>query len=190
MSEYYQKLIDAAISCGASKAVVIGAEKIVLSADFFDACKKNSCGNFGKCWMCPPDVGPITEWMEKIRTFPHALWYQTIGELEDSFDVEGMAEAGAKHAALSQKLRRELSSLLPARTLHLTRGGCGVCERCAKRDNEPCRYPDLAMPSVESCGVNVYKTTEGTGLKYINGPDTVTYFGMILFDDGEENCHA
>ena len=186
MSVRYEELVGAALRLGATKAVVIEREKIVLSADFFDACKQNSCGNFGKCWMCPPDVGPITEWMEKVRSFPHALWYQTVGELEDSFDVEGMAEAGKRHAALAQTMRKELAPLLPARTLHLTRGGCGGCERCAKRDNEPCRFPELAMPSVESCGVNVYKTTEGTGLAYINGANTVTYFGMILFDDTEE----
>ena len=43
--------------------------------------------------------------------------------------------------------------------------------------------PDLAMPSLESYGVNVYQTAQQAGLAYINGQDTVTYFGMVLWGD-------
>ena len=189
MSISYENLIQTALTAGATKAVVIDVDRIVLSASFLDACKSNSCGNYGKCWICPPDVGPIEEWMEKIRSFPRALFWQTIDDIEDSFDIEGMGEVSRHHIVTAQKLRRLLADTLPAgmRTLHFACGGCSLCERCAKRDNEPCRHPDLAMPSLEGSGVDVYKTTSGTGMKYVNGVNTVTYFGMALFDDTEEN---
>lgn len=67
-------------------------------------------------------------------------------------------------------------------------GGCRICDTCAKRDNLPCRYPDKALPSLESYGVDVYRTTEPTPLKYINGQNTVTFFGMVLFTDGVEQA--
>lgn len=67
--------------------------------------------------------------------------------------------------------------------LHLGAGGCKVCPTCAKREGQPCRYPENAMPSLESCGVNVYNTAKAAGLKYINGQNTVTYFGMVLWNE-------
>jgi hypothetical protein len=36
---------------------------------------------------------------------------------------------------------------------------------------------------LEGYGVDVYKTTMGTDLKYINGADTGTYFGMVLLSE-------
>jgi len=176
-----EKLLQLALDCGATKAVVLEQSQIVLNAEFRAACEMNSCGVYGKCWMCPPDVGPIEELMAKIRTFPRGVWYQTIGEIEDSYDFEGMTEVSNRHAAVSQRIREATPEGL--RVLHLTCGGCHVCARCAKLDGEPCRFPDRALPSVESYGVDVYNTTKGTGLKYINGANTVTYFGLLLFEE-------
>ena len=65
--------------------------------------------------------------------------------------------------------------------LHLGSGGCGVCETCAKRIGESCRFPKLAMPSLEAYGINVSALAKASGMKYINGQDTVTYFGAVLF---------
>ena len=119
--------------------------------------------------------------MAIIRKYKQALWYQTIGELEDSFDIEGMGEAKKKHIKLSYQLEEELKPLVGAH-LHLTCGGCGLCERCARVDDQPCRFPEKAMASLESYGVDVYQTTKSTSLKYINGQNTVTYFSALLFD--------
>ncbi len=176
-----EQLVQLALDCGATKAVIIEQEQIVLSAEFRAACEMNSCGVYGKCWMCPPDVGPIEEVMAKVRAFPRGVWYQTIGEIEDSFDFEGMTAVSDQHAALSQRIREALPKDM--RVLHLTCGGCHVCKRCAKLDDAPCRFPDRALPSVESYGVDVYNTTKGTDLKYINGANTVTYFGLLLFEE-------
>jgi predicted metal-binding protein len=61
-------------------------------------------------------------------------------------------------------------------------GGCRVCPVCAKKTDEPCRHPELAMSSLETYGINVSKLAASAGMKYINGKDTVTYFGAVLFD--------
>lgn len=182
----HQDLIQRALDCGATKATVITKEQIVLSAAFRDICAGNGCGLYGKCWMCPPDVGDIDVLMMQIQTYSHGLWYQTIRELEDSFDFEGMREAGYLHVVVSQKLRDAVEDILPDDALHLSCGGCRVCMRCAKLDGQPCRKPDKALASLEAYGIDVYQTTKDTDLKYINGPDTVTYFGLILFR--EEEC--
>lgn len=175
------EMISRVLDCGATKACIIRGDQVVTSETFFDICKSNSCGNFGRCWMCPPDIGDIHELIGKVHSYGQGLLYQTIGTLEDSFDIEGMQEAGFNHARVSQKVESALQGLVPEKHLHLSCGGCRLCERCAKRDNEPCRHPDKALPPMEGYGIDVYNTTKGTELKYINGQNTVTFFGIVLF---------
>jgi len=162
------------------KTAVIGKDQIVLSADFREICKSNACGNYGRCYMCPPDVGDIHELMRRLRTFDTAVMYQSVYPLEDSFDIEGMLAAGKAFNRISRKIHKEALKTLAQPFLHLAAGGCGNCETCAKRENLPCRDPDMALPSLEAYGVDVYQTSANAGLKYINGANTVTYFGMLL----------
>ena len=178
-----ERLIQTALDLGAAKAEVIDQGRIVLSADFFDICQSNACGRFNRCHTCPPDVADIDAVMATIRGYSRALVYQTISQLEDSFDWEGMQAASRNHTALSRRLRDAAADFLPENALHLTCGGCGYCEECTKERGLPCPFPEEAMASVESHGVDVYKTIQGTQLKYINGANTVTFFGMVLFGE-------
>ena len=91
-----------------------------------------------------------------------------------------MFEASHTHAQLSQRIHQAVKPLLGENFLHLSCGGCHLCETCAKKTGEPCRQPDKALAGLEGYGVDVYNTTKDTDLKYINGANTVTYFGMVL----------
>ena len=178
-----QKLLDTAYDCGVTKAAMITQEQIVTNEVFRSICESNQCGGYGRCWMCPPHIGPIEELMAELRRYPKAMLFQTIHEIEDSYDIEGMFEAGGVHAQVSQKLREAIIPLFKKPYLLLSCGGCHLCENCAIRTNEPCRFPDKALASLEGYGVDVYNTTKDTELKYINGQNTVTYFGMVLFSE-------
>ena len=167
---------------GADHAAVIAVKDITFDPIYRTYCEANTCGNYGRNWMCPPDVGDIHELMAELRTYSYAMVYQTVSELEDSYDFEGMMEAGARHNQLMAELRRRLAEEPLSRVLHLGAGGCRMCEVCGKRTGEPCRQPDLAVASLETYGVNVSKLATAAGMKYINGQDTVTYFGAVLFD--------
>ena len=176
----HDELIRRVLAAGAAKAAVIRGEDIVLSPTFRDICAGNACGKYGRCWMCPPHIGRIDELMARVRACGRGLLYQTIHEIEDSFDIEGMGEAAAKHARVSQAVNDAVKPLLPT-CLHLSCGGCNMCERCALADDEPCRFPDRALPPMEGYGIDVYNTAKPTGLKYINGQNTVTFFGIVLW---------
>ena len=86
----HEAWVRLALDCGAKKATIVEKNQIVLSAAFRDICAQNGCGVYGRCWMCPPDVGDIHVLMDDLKTYTHGLWYQSIGEIEDSFDIEGM----------------------------------------------------------------------------------------------------
>ena len=178
----FERIENLALSLGAYRASVIPVENIQTDAAFRDMCAANACGNYGRNWMCPPDAGDIHDLMAELRTYSYALVYQTVSELEDSYDFEGMMEAGARHNRLMVEIREKLADEPLARILHLGAGGCRMCEVCGKRTGEPCRHPDLAVASLETYGVNVSKLAPAAGMKYINGQDTVTYFGAVLFD--------
>ena len=180
--EMFDTITSLVLSLGAYRASVIPVENIQTDAAFRDMCAANICGNYGRNWMCPPDAGDIHDLMAELRTYSYALVYQTVSELEDSYDFEGMMEAGARHNQLMIKLRGQMAEVPLSRVLHLGAGGCRMCEVCAKRTDELCRHPDLAVASLETYGVNVSKLAPAAGMKYINGQDTVTYFGAVLFD--------
>lgn len=185
-TEMFETLSNAARTLGAYKAAVIDTKAIVLDRVFRDACASNACGMYGKCHMCPPDVGDIDRLMAEVAQYDYALVYQTVTPLEDSFDFEGMIRAKKQVYPLSQALRTVFADFGISHTLHLGAGGCGVCETCAKRTNEPCRFPETAMASLEAYGVDVSKLASAAGMHYINGQNTVTYFGAVLFSLNRE----
>ena len=174
------ELIRLTLAAGAKKATIIRTEDIMLSSVFRDICASNSCGKYGRCWMCPPDIGEIGELMARLKEYRHGLLYQTIYAIEDSFDIEGMGEAAVSHARVSQAVNDAVKPYLPG-CLHLSCGGCNLCERCAKLDDQPCRLPDKALPPMEGYGIDVYQTVKPTDLRYTNGQNTVTFFGIVLY---------
>ncbi len=174
-------LIALAKSVGFTNAELIDASNIVCDRKFREQCAVNACGVYGKCWMCPPDIGDIDELIEKVRSYPRGLLYQSIFELEDSFDFEGMVEGGRTQSQRSRELNRLLKEAGYTNYLHLSKGGCGNCSPCAKVKGEPCPFPEDALSSLEGYGINVSATAKNTSMKYINGVNTVTYFGIVLF---------
>lgn len=177
------ELVRAALEAGADKAAVIDISKVVVSESFRTTCEGNQCGNFGRNWSCPPYAdGDIQRMMEEVKSYQYCLLYQIIGQLEDSFDIEGMMEAGVRLSGLSQELSGKLPELICKPYLHLS-GSCRLCEKCARLTGEPCRHPEKALRSISGYGIDVYNTTSCTDLKYINGQDTVTNFGIVLFSE-------
>ena len=185
-SSLYEHLTTEALRLGATKAAVISASLVETDRRFRDMCASNACGMYGKCYMCPPDIGEIDALMDELRGYDHALVYQVVSELEDSFDYEGMVEAKKCTYPLAQSLREVFSDARLPKVLHLGAGGCGVCNPCAKRTGEPCRFPEKAMSSLEAYGINVSRLAAASGMKYINGQNTVTYFGAVFFCETEK----
>ncbi len=173
-------LIEKAIQFGAYRAYVIDVDKITFDEGLRNYCEVNYCGSFGKNYACPPDVGSVSVVIEKAKSYNKALIFQTIGQLEDSYDFEGMQEAASIHTDVSNKIDDEVKQQY-TNYLQLTVGGCSVCKTCAIVDSLPCRFPDRAVSSLEAYCMNVSTLAGLCNMKYINGKDTVTYFGAFLY---------
>ncbi len=167
------------IGLGASASGVVKVGDIIFAHEFRAACEQNSCGKYGTNWMCPPGVGEFEELKTQVGAYSHGIVFQTISQLEDSFDFEGMEQAKTAHTAVFHKIigfmrQQGLTSFLP-----LNAGECRVCQTCTYPD-APCRFPEQAVASIESYGIDVHALVTSCGLNYINGKDTVSYVGMVL----------
>ena len=148
--------------------------------EFRALCEKNTCGFYGACWTCPPDAGTLDELIARVRGYERALVFQTVYPLEDSFDIEGMHEASVRHNRLVQAVQAAAKAS-GEDCFVLGAGACGACNTCTKREGKPCRSPERAVVSLEACGVDVSQLAKLAELKYINGANTVTYFGVLLY---------
>ena len=157
----------------------IASSAIPFSPEVAEACRANRCGRYGTCWTCPPGVGTMEEWQERVLQYANGLVFTYKCQLEDSFDFEGMNEGRLKAMAI---LRRMMEALRQEGRPFLALGceGCDLCPSCSYPDN-PCRHPDRAVVSVEACGVNVVQLARDSGVRYYNGANTVTYFCILLY---------
>ena len=152
--------------------------QVVFSDEVRKLCAQNACGRYGKSWACPPGVGTLEECRSKCLAFSKVLVFSAHYPLEDSFDYEGM-QAG--HRAFQESCAAFASLLPKGRRLLLSNEGCGRCKTCTYPD-APCRFPQELSPPVESYGIRVDLLAKSAGIPYLNGANTVTYFGALFFE--------
>ncbi len=173
------EVIELAQNSGAMKAAEIDPAQIGFYRELRDMCAMNSCGNYGKNWGCPPGCGEMDDLTGLIRSFKNGVVYQLISPLEDSFDFEGMMAAGKQFAKITLAIKESMARS-GSGFMVLGAGGCSLCEHCAYPD-APCRFPEKKNVSVEACGIHVSELCGKVGLPYINGANTVTNTGLVVF---------
>ena len=177
MSGTVEKVIEILSNYNLNQYEEIDKNKIVFDNEVRKMCEANSCGRYKKTWMCPPGVGDIWDWKKRITEKNHTVLFNYVRNLEDSFDFEGMQEAAVEFKKIVSGINEAMSESGEDYLL-FGAGGCSVCQKCTYPD-EVCRFPKKAIPSIESCGVFVSKTAVPCGFKYINGTNTITYFGLL-----------
>lgn len=177
-----EALIKTIEKLGAHKAGSIEVSKIPFDKELRKSCELNYCGNYNKNWTCPPLLGEAEDLIARAKKYKTAFVYQTVSKIEDSFDYEGMVAALNRHKQVSEKITEYIKERINGGFLQLSAGGCLVCEICAAKENKPCRYPDKAVASLEAYCIYVSKLAELCKMNYINGQNTVTYFGAYLLN--------
>jgi len=93
--------------------------------------------------------------------------------------MEGMDKFKAACRLVHEKVRGHFSEFLI-----LSNEGCDLCKKCTYPD-APCRFPDRVHGSLEGYGIFVDQLARKAGINYINGKDTVTYFGGMAYHPDE-----
>ena len=127
------------------------------------------CGGYGACLTCPPhspDPATTRRLLDEYRTILllhlTSRWRkmrQVLPELERAAFLAGFHKAFA----------------MPS-------GPCFLCKTC---NLESCQHPELARPSMEACGIDVYRTARVSGLPIEVCADLdaeENYYGLLLLE--------
>ncbi|MFI3174050.1 MAG: DUF2284 domain-containing protein [Bacillota bacterium] len=179
IEEIRKKLLE----LGAVKTAVLPISEIPFEPEFRTFCESNACGKYKTSWSCPPHAGEVEDLIAHANSFSAVLVYQTIGEIEDSYDIEGMLEAGKVHEVLTRKIKNHCKDFGLQRYECLGSGSCDFCAECTAPNGEPCRFPEELIVSIDAYTVYVAELAKRCDMKYTNGENTVTYFGMVLMSE-------
>lgn len=176
--ENYAEIIKKAKEYGFSHIGELDCSTIELMQDVRSMCASGKCAKYDTNWACPPACGTIEECKEKVNNFKRGLIVQTTGELEDALDGEAMMETEAKHRENFMKFRSYLEGSYPG-MLALGAGCCSQCKTCAYPD-DPCRFPEKAISSMEAYGMLVTQVCQKNDIPYYYGDCTITYTSCYL----------
>lgn len=174
----YEELAVFAAEAGFTAWAPLDLATIELKPEVRDMCATNSCGMYGKRWSCPPGCGTLEECAAQLENYTHGILVQTVGDVEDGFDFEAMMEIEADHKDHVFEMRDALlSSGNPVLTI-----GAGCCTQCAKctYPDDPCRFPDKKISSMEAYGMLVLEVCKANHLQYYYGSDKMAYTSCFL----------
>ncbi|MDE7244782.1 MAG: DUF2284 domain-containing protein [Oscillospiraceae bacterium] len=140
---------------------------------------QTECPQYGKSWACPPGVGTVEACQERCLSYPHALLFTTMTEVDDIADIEATLATRSEHEAVTHQINRLMRGQ-GADTYPLSTESCAVCPECTCPD-APCRHPERMFPCVESHGILVTEIAERLGIDFQAGGNTVTWFSLILY---------
>lgn len=157
---------------------IIDTKDICFSTDVRKMCETNACQQYGKTWCCPPAVGSVEQCRERIGKYEKFILFSQKYHLEDSFDFEGMVNGLTQFKRTCRTLDEMLHPKIKDYFI-LSNEGCDLCKTCTY-PNAPCRFPDKAHHSLEGYGLLVSDLAKSANMHYVNGANTVTYFGALI----------
>ena len=173
-----KEIIAKAKEIGFEEAVVLDVSGLQTCEWVRSECASNKCKAYNNNWTCPPTCGTLEECAERMGHYQRGIVMQTVGQLEDTFDVEGFVETEKNHRSRIIEFNEYLHSVYPD-SLCLGAGGCRICAKC--NFPEPCRFPEKAISSMEGYGLFVTQVCKDNDLAYNHGPNTLTYTACALF---------
>lgn len=177
----YEQLAAIAEDMGFTAWVPLDVATIELKSEVRDMCAANSCGQYGKRWGCPPGCGTLEECAHRLKEYTWGILVQTCGEIEDGFDFDTMVETEANHKARFIKMY-EVLRMQKEKVLAIGAGCCTQCASCTYPE-QPCRFPDRLVSSMEAYGMLVLDVCKSNGLQYYYGSDRIAYTSCFLLAD-------
>lgn len=128
------------------------------------------CDGFGMCLTCPPYSPEPQRTQEILHSYTQAilLW---------------QPESWQNLRRTCAELERELFLLGYYKAFAMPSGPCDACDPCPRE--YPCRHPELARPSMEACGIDVYATARKFGFPIDVVRDRscrANYYGLVLVE--------
>ena len=156
------------------------ASKLKTRQEVRDMCAAGRCQIYGHSWACPPACGDIEYFQNRINEYSDCLIVQSVGELEDEFDFETMIETEATHKERFVAFANAVREVAPD-AFFLAAGTCTICKKCTYPD-EPCRFPERQLSSMEAAGLVVSDACKEADIPYNHGKGTLAYSSAVLLN--------
>ena len=162
---------------GATRAAIIDPQTVVTGEWVRLKCQFG-CGGYGQCLTCPPYSPAPSQTAALLREYRSALLIQ--------FDEIRPAEsdrAWRKLKKMAVEFEREIFLANHPKAFAMTAGPCHYCRTCALAKG--CVHPDLARPSMEGCGIDVYATAHNNKfpLRVVTSETTdCSYISLVLIE--------
>jgi len=163
-----QVYLDKALGMGAADARVIKASTIRCESWVRLKCQFG-CGGYNKRLTCPPFTPTAEETARVVACYGRAILIHA-----DDNDIVN---------EIVPKLEHEIFLSGRFKALGFGSGPCRLCKRC--NTGALCKYPYLARPSMEACGIDVFTTvrTNGLDIEVVRTKrQKGDYYGVILVD--------
>jgi predicted metal-binding protein len=175
--------------------------EIIVVADWVRLKCKYGCSNYGKHLCCPP-YSPTPEETRNILTeYRHAVLARFEAKPDQKLPPKTAVRALSNSVAKMHKTVSELERTAFLAGFYKAFGmnamPCVFCETCIIEDMQKkdlpiydldsvkCRNKEIMRPSMEACGIDVFKTLQNAGYKpKVLGDckELVELFGLILLD--------
>jgi predicted metal-binding protein len=165
-----EHFINKALEMGATDAKIISPEQ-VFTAEWVKRKCQFGCGGYGRRLTCPP-YSPTPQETRRL-----------LDEYTTAILVHFSADQGKlKEVVVALEREAFLSGYYKA--FSLGAGPCRLCEKCEPNDGV-CKHPYQARPSMEACGIDVYKTARAAGypIEVVRERDyPQNYYGLLLLE--------
>lgn len=98
---------------------------------------EHECPMYGTSWACPPAVGTVAACRERILSYPGALVFTTLCEVDDIADLSAALATRAPHEAVTRQVRDILAAVF---------AGCAHPVHRVVRDLRTLRVSGRALP--------------------------------------------
>jgi predicted metal-binding protein len=154
---------------GVKDARIISPSDVVTAAWVRLKCQFG-CDGYGQCLVCPPFTPTPRQMRKVLDCYRRAMLMHF--------------EPQAKVKTVIADLERDIFLSGAWKAFGLGAGPCYFCRMCAVEEKQ-CRHPDLARPSMEACGIDVYSTAKKAGFPIEvvrTRRQCPNYYGLILVD--------
>ena len=168
---------------GANAAKLIPTRDIFVEDWVRQKCQYG-CNGFARRFTCPPYAPTPDETRKILKKYNQGLLVEFTGlrNTGKQRDVHGMMYELEREAFLNGLYR----------AFAYTAGPCRICESCpAEKVENPnefskkyCKNPQRARPSMEACGIDVYRTARKAGFKIEVRKEGEYFksFGLLLLE--------
>ena len=182
-------LSNLAKKLGATNAVPMNAKDVVVDERVRLKCLVPPCDDYGLNLMCPPNVMSVQEFRQVLSKYIWAILIQieapitkdVQNEIKQADDVatlygnkkflnvykKNFGPVRLKLHRIINKVEAKANMLGYRFATGFKAGPCELCPKCVvKNSGKICRYPYQSRPSMESVGIDVFKTAENAGLSF------------------------